>query len=95
MLAAAGIAYYELSMQGFPDGHRTEYEVATKTPFQIITFGAFIAAVYFIVMSIRKNSSLKRILLSALLVVVVCFAVSYSIHYYYREYLHLEDGEGG
>lgn len=63
-----GIGLWELSMAGFPDGHRTQYERMAHTPMLALAWLSIACSLYFLYLAITamRPRRAKRLLLVAL-----------------------------
>lgn len=63
-----GIGLWELSMAGFPDGHRTQYERMAHTPMLALAWLSIACSLYFLYLAITamRPRRAKRLLLAAL-----------------------------
>jgi hypothetical protein len=90
--------YYELKTAGFPDGHLTGYNLASRLPLTICNWLNVAFLVYFIYFNFKiHNFSRPRLTLIALITlysVFVMFTVI-GIPYYLQVILGIENGQGG
>ena len=89
--------YQKLSYLGFRDGHLTDFERATKLPFTIWNWFNFVFCLllFYFLLNPSKMETLKKFLYLILFIIFFSVCVFWGIFYYFRIYLHLENGEGG
>lgn len=94
---AAWLLYEDVRTAGFPDGHLTAYDEASRLPWTICAWGGLAAAAWFAYLGgLAPGARLKRrTLLSAVLYAGVMAAALYAIPYYFIDHLGLEHGQGG
>ena len=94
---AAWLLYEDVRTAGFPDGHLTAYDEASRLPLTICAWGNLAAAAWFAYLGgLAPGARLKqRTLLSAVLYAGVMAAALYAIPYYFIDHLGLEHGQGG
>jgi hypothetical protein len=63
-----GIGLWELSMAGFPDGHRTQYERMAHTPMFALAWLSIACSLYFIYLAVTamRPRRAKRLLLATI-----------------------------
>ena len=92
-LLFAAVLYYE--MTGFPDGHLTEYDRAMHIPLTIFNWTNIVFCGYFSYISIGSTEKIKQKFTKAFIFHLLLCTLLYCLHYYYKNYLHLESGQGG
>ena len=63
-----GIGLWELSMAGFPDGHRTQYERMAHTPMLALAWLSIACSLYFLYLAVTamRPRRARRLVLSAI-----------------------------
>jgi hypothetical protein len=87
--------YSELDSIGFPDGSRTTYNKATIDIYIICNWINLVFALYFLSLIFFPSVKIKALLLLGVIFFALFLLSQYGVHFYYREYLRQENGEGG
>lgn len=86
----------EQSMAGFPDGYLTDYDRATKSPYEYLCFASLLFCLYFAYLAIfrtRKTGLQLGWGIAAYVLTIVLPAV--LLKHYFLDWLHLDNGIGG
>jgi hypothetical protein len=92
------VIYYELKMAGFPDGHLTGYNLASRLPLTICNWLNVGFLIYFIYFNFRVcNFSRPKLTLMASITLYSLFVIFtlVGIPYYFQVVLGIENGQGG
>lgn len=91
------ILYYNIHIVGFPDGHKTDYEIAAQLPLIIVNCINLVFAFYFLYRGIFASSRIIRIKLHYVIFIHLLFLIisMYGIKFFFKVYMNLEDGQGG
>ena len=78
-----GIGLWELSMAGFPDGHRTQYERMAHTPMLALAWLSIACCLYFLSLAVTamRQHRAKRLLLA-----VIAYACIMPGLYFFLQY---------
>lgn len=100
-IAALGLAFMtvmDVSMDGFPDGHVTDYKKAVDAPLTILAwveagFGLLFLAFAFSPISTRARA--VGMLVALIAFVLVAIIVQIGVPWYFGTHLGLDNGIGG
>jgi hypothetical protein len=92
------LAFGDLYLAGFPDGHLTDYDKAVDAPKRILMWVEFGFVALFLVLAFFRIGARKRAIglfaaLTALVVVVVLQRI--GVPWYFGSHLGLDNGVGG
>ncbi len=93
-LVASALVVYAVGQQGFPDGHLTTYERASRLPRQVLGGLTAVASVAVLTLAWRGRTSPR--LAVALTVLAVLVALQWmGVPYWFLDVQGLENGQGG
>ena len=100
-IAALGLAFMtlmEVSMDGFPDGHVTDYDKAVDAPLTILAwvdagFGFLFLALAFSPIGTRARA--VGLLVALIVFVLVAIVAQVGVPWYFGTHLGLDNGIGG
>lgn len=98
LLVAGAINYYNVSHLGFPDGHLTQYEMASKPVLTAVSIIQMASILPFITVALRPQigkTSLKLLIVGVLLLILSLFFQYGFVPFFFRDYLRLDNGQGG
>ena len=86
----------EQSMAGFPDGYLTDYDRATKTPYEYLCFASLLFCLYFAYLTfVRTSKTGLRLGWGILAYVLTIVLPAVLLKHYFLDWLHLDNGIGG
>jgi hypothetical protein len=97
-LSLSYIAFGDLYLTGFPDGHLTDYDKAVDAPKRILMWVELGFVPLFLILAVSRIGSWARAVapLTALLVLVLVVVVQLvGIPWYFGSHLGLDNGIGG
>jgi hypothetical protein len=99
--AAFGLAFatwMDLSMNGFPDGHITDYGKAIDTPLTVLAWVETGFGLLFLVLAFLQNGTRARTfgtLVAVLAFALVAIGAEVGVPWYFGTHLGLDNGFGG
>ncbi|MGB4775630.1 MAG: hypothetical protein WBP45_10680 [Daejeonella sp.] len=93
-LITSFLCYMENWSRGYPDGRKTEFDLAIKHVFSAFSIISLVTAFIFIILAIRaKHNNTGKLLKITTLVYVLMVIAFFIINYYFG--LKFNDGLGG
>ena len=82
---------------GFPDGHLTEYDLATALPMQILFWSGmiFAALCFYKALKVKEKKELKFFVVAVTGYVFFFLSYYFGLSYYFKEIINLNYGQGG
>lgn len=97
-IAGSLLGFFELSSLGFPDGHLTEYERASRLPRAVLLGASLLLGLYCLRMAVANigmKARLIRIIYVVLALIVLLAVAELLMPWYFVAHLGLDDGRGG
>jgi hypothetical protein len=97
-LGLAFVTWMDLSMNGFPDGHVTDYGQAIDTPLTILAWVEAGFGFLFLVLAFLQNGTRARTfgtLVVLVAFILVAIGAEFGGPWYFGTHLGLDDGFGG
>lgn len=97
-IAGSLLGFFELSSLGFPDGHLTEYERASRLPWAVLLGAGLLLGLYCLRLAIANpgmKARLIRIICVVLSLIVLLAVAELLMPWYFLAHLGLDDGRGG
>lgn len=92
------MGFVNLSWAGFPDGHLTEYDRATRTLLTILLWGHLALGLYFFRLAIPDltlRTKVVRFLITLTALILLIAFTEIAVPWYFVNYLGLDNGHGG
>lgn len=94
-LVAFGVAAYLVQTEGFPDGHLTAYEHASRLPRLVVCGLGGLCSAALVAGAARPQATPRTITTLALVVALLLTIQLHGIPYWYLDVQQLENGGGG
>jgi uncharacterized membrane protein required for colicin V production len=94
----AFLAYSDVALAGFPDGHVTDYDKAADPPLQILSYLEAVFGFLFLILAFSPIKARRRamgLLVGLIALVFVAVTSRVGVPWYFGTHLGLDNGIGG